>query len=222
MGMELPKQYLPLAGRTVIEHTIERIARTPYLSAIVVALAADDQYWKKLKFNYPIPIDCVTGGAERVNSVFAGLNYLSKYASPHDWILVHDAARPCLRLADLEKLVTQLATHSVGGLLAIPITDTVKRADSQSKVIETLSRSNLWRALTPQMFRLDKLNAALTRALTNGQIPTDEAEVMENNGYQPLIIPGHADNLKITHAQDLILAELFLHAQKQEQRNGTG
>jgi len=216
MESELPKQYLPLAGRTVIEHTLDRISHTPHLAGIVVAIAASDSYWPQLKFNYPIPIFCVIGGAERVNSVLAGLNHLTKYATPDEWILVHDAARPCVRITDLENLILQLATHPIGGLLAIPVTDTVKRTDTHGTVIETLSRRNLWRALTPQMFRFAKLHSALTATITNGIIPTDESVAMEMAGYQPLIVPGHADNIKITHAQDLSLAELLIRAQKLE------
>lgn len=213
MGSAVPKQYLPLAGRTVIEHTLERISGAPYLAGIVIALAPDDEYWPRLQLNYPVPIYYVQGGAERVDSVLAGLNYLSELAAPDDWVLVHDAARPCLRVTDLEHLVSQLETHPVGGLLALPIADTVKRTTENGRVIATLARVNLWRALTPQMFRFDQLRAALTDALARGDVPTDESAAIEATGLQPQIVIGHADNIKITHAGDLALAELFLRAQ---------
>ncbi|CAK0744399.1 2-C-methyl-D-erythritol 4-phosphate cytidylyltransferase [Gammaproteobacteria bacterium] len=210
MGTEIPKQYLPLAGRTVIEHTLARLCSHPDLTGVVVTLAAGDEYWSHLRMNLPIPIYPVAGGSERVHSVQAGLFYLETLAAPDDWILVHDAARPCLRPVDLQRLVAALVDHPVGGLLALPISDTVKRANTKGEVLETVPRQELWRALTPQMFRLKHLCAAITMAITQGWTPTDESAAMEMEGYRPLMVAGHADNIKITHYQDLKLAELFL------------
>lgn len=210
MGTAIPKQYLPLAGRTVIEHTLERLSAHPKLQGIVVALAAQDQYWSQLNLNLAIPVYSVLGGAERVHSVLAGLNYLANLAAADDWILVHDAARPCLNRHDLELLITKLSDHAVGGILAVPISDTVKLTDHHGNIIETVQRQYLWRALTPQMFRFGKLIAALKLALDNDYIPTDEAEAIEKAGYHPIVVTGSADNIKITHLQDLKLAEAIL------------
>lgn len=210
MGQEVPKQYLPLAGRTVIEHTLERLCSAPYLAGIVVVIAPNDEYWPHLRIDLPVPIYSVTGGAERAHSVQAGLHYLETITVSNDWILVHDAARPCIRSTDLEHLVATLVDHPVGGLLALPLTDTVKRVALTGEVLATVPRNDLWRAQTPQMFRLRELRLALANAITQGWIPTDESAAMEAAGHQPLVVLGHADNIKITQPQDLALAEIFL------------
>ena len=210
LGTELPKQYHPLAGRPIIERTLTTMSRLPDLLGIVVVLAATDRHWEKLKLTLPVPLHTAVGGAERVHSVLAGLRLLADIASGDDWVLVHDVARPCLRLSDLEHLVNTLRDHPVGGLLGLPVVDTVKRANADNEVLETVSRVGLWRALTPQMFRLEPLRVALTACLARGLVPTDEAAAMEALGHRPLVVLGNADNIKITHPEDLALAELFL------------
>ncbi len=212
-GSEVPKQYGLLTGRTVIEHTLAVLCRHPDLAGVVVALSAGDEYWPRLGLDLPVPLYAVVGGAERVHSVLAALSRLESLAAPEDWVLVHDVARPCLRDTDLKHLVATLIDHPVGGLLAMPVTDTVKRVNAAGEVLETVSRTGLWRAATPQMFRLEPLRTALHAALAAGWMPTDEAAAMEAQGHRPQVVAGHSDNLKITHPEDLALAELLMQAQ---------
>lgn len=215
MASHRPKQYLLLHGKPILQHTLERL-NLPKIAGIVVSLANEDPYWKTLTL--PRPVIRVSGGTERCHSVLNGLQALQQQAKPNDWVLVHDAARPCVRVADIEKLMTQLTHHPVGGLLAAPVRDTMKRThpepnSNRLEVIETVNREGLWHALTPQMFRLEALSNALQSLLDHNELVTDEAQAMEKQGYRPLLIEGHADNIKITHPQDLSLAELYLQQQ---------
>ncbi len=205
MGSQRPKQYLHLRNKPILQHTLERL-NLPTIAGIVVCVAEDDPYWETLTL--PMPVMRVNGGAERCHSVLNGLQALQQQAQPDDWVLVHDAARPCVRQADIEKLMTELAHHPVGGLLAVPVRDTMKRVDANS--VETVNREGLWHALTPQMFRLEALSNALQNLLSRGEHVTDDAQAMEKMGQCPVLIEGHADNIKITHPQDLSLAELYL------------
>jgi 2-C-methyl-D-erythritol 4-phosphate cytidylyltransferase len=222
MGAAIPKQYLPLAGHTVIEQTLRRLASHPGVAGLMVVLdgdelAAADSSWAALKLSQagalPVPVHTVAGGAERCASVGNGLRALAGLIGADDWVMVHDAARPCLRHQDIDRLLDSLAGHPVGGLLAAPVADTMKRGNAQSEVIETVNRDQLWRALTPQMFRLGALQAALQKALADGFPVTDEASAMELDGARPLLVEGHPDNIKITHPADLELAELFIRRQ---------
>jgi 2-C-methyl-D-erythritol 4-phosphate cytidylyltransferase len=213
MGSDCPKQYLPLLDKPVLQHTLERLAACA-IQGIVVSISADDPYWPSLP--KPAKVWTAAGGAERCHSVLNGLRTLLQRpeVDAQDWVLVHDAARPCVRLSDLTHLMQSAATHPVGGLLATPVRDTLKRADAQNQVAATVDRQNLWHALTPQMFRLQALHDALTALIQAGSLVTDEAQAMEQHGYQPLLINGHPDNIKITHPQDLALATLFLQQQQ--------
>ncbi|WP_459864287.1 2-C-methyl-D-erythritol 4-phosphate cytidylyltransferase [Endothiovibrio diazotrophicus] len=213
MKAAVPKQYLPLAGRTVIEQTLARLGVHPRIDGIVVALGAEDGYWEGLDFRCERRLERVDGGAERCHSVLNALARLAAFADAADWVLVHDAARPCLRGEDVNRLIERLADHPVGGLLAVPVRDTMKRADAAGEVVRTEERIGLWHALTPQMFRLGVLREALAGALAAGQLVTDEASAMEWAGHRPLLVEGHADNLKITRPEDLALAEFYLRAQ---------
>lgn len=210
MQADRPKQYLPLAGRTVIEHTLERLAGHPALAGTVVALAADDKYWPDIRVGLQVPVEEAEGGAERCNSVLNALMALQSRARPDDWVLVHDAARPCLRREDIERLMGELDEHPVGGLLGLPVADTVKRTDAEGAVVETVDRRNLWRALTPQMFRYGELREALVHALDRGWLVTDEASAIELAGKKPQMVEGAPENIKITRPGDLALAEFFL------------
>jgi len=215
MQASVTKQYLPLHGRSVIECSLQRLASLPAVQGIVVALAADDHGWPDLRIELDIPLRTVAGGEQRCDSVLNALELLSQTADAADWVMVHDAARPCVQQADLDKLYQQVTQADQGGLLAIPVRDTMKRAGGEPiQVIETVDRNDLWHALTPQMFRLGELQQALSQALANGQQVTDEASAMEYAGYQPLLVEGHHDNIKITHPDDLALAEYFLGKQK--------
>lgn len=208
-GGSLPKQYSPLAGRTVIEWALAPLLGNPRISGVVVALAADDAHWRRLAVSSERRVRTVTGGAERSVSVRNALAALSEEAAASDWVLVHDAARPCLRSEDLERLMDAGSRDEVGAILAARVPDTLKRADREGHVRETLDRENLWRALTPQMFRLGELADALERASGEGAV-TDEAMAMERTGRRPLLLPGDPANIKITDQRDLALAERLL------------
>lgn len=212
MGADRPKQYLPLAGKTVIEHSLQRLCDIAAIQAVVVAISQADGYWENLAVS--AKVQPTLGGEERFHSVFNALLHLQGQAEANDWVLVHDAARPCVRPSDIEKLMYTLAAHPVGGLLAASVRDTMKRADHQGQVAETVSRSGLYHALTPQMFRYGVLFKALEQVLQQQLNVTDDAQAIELQGLQAVLIDAHADNIKITHPQDLALAELFLQQQR--------
>jgi len=204
MRADRPKQYLPLAGRTILEHTLDCFLGHPGLKGLVVSLAADDPYWPSLVCATDPRIRRAEGGSERADSVLSGLRLLSELgASANDWVLVHDAARPNLAAEDLDKLLVELADDPVGGLLAIPVRDTLKRAGPDGRVAETVDRSVIWQAYTPQMFRFGALQGALAGALAEKVAITDEASALEWAGQSPRLIEGRADNLKITRPEDL-------------------
>ncbi|MDM8568106.1 2-C-methyl-D-erythritol 4-phosphate cytidylyltransferase [Thiotrichales bacterium HSG1] len=213
MANDCPKQYLTIQGKTILQHTLECF-NLPSIAGIVVCIASHDSYWEKITL--PMPVMLADGGKERCHSVLNGLQVLQQYAQPNDWVLVHDAARPCVRRIDIEKLITQLSGHLVGGLLALPVRDTMKRSNANSEVVATIERERLWHALTPQMFRLELLFNALQAILNKDELVTDEAQAIEKQGLKPLLVAGHADNIKITYPQDLILAELYLREREIE------
>jgi 2-C-methyl-D-erythritol 4-phosphate cytidylyltransferase len=163
-----------------------------------------------------VEVRTVPGGAERCHSVLNALELLAGHAAADDWVLVHDAARPCLRPADLACLLDTLAEDPVGGLLAVPVRDTMKRADIGDRVETTVDRNGLWHALTPQMFRLQALREALGKAIAAGVLVTDEAAAMEWAGHRPRLVAGAGDNLKITRPEDLPLAAYYLERQLQD------
>ncbi len=218
MGAARPKQYLELCGRTVIEHTLLCLLRHSRIKGVVVVVAADDDLWPTVALRDVKLLGSATGGADRAASVMSGLQFLRAYARNTDWILVHDAVRPCLRGEDIDALIDGVGNYPDGGLLGAAITDTVKRTDEMGYVERTVTRENLYRALTPQMFSLDALCAALDAAVVAGVDVTDEATAMEHVGVQPLVVPGHSDNIKITVPADLAIAELYL-ARQQETDN---
>ena len=204
MQTDRPKQYLPLAGRCIIEHTLGCFLQHPGLKGLVVSLAAADPYWPTLDCAADPRIQLAEGGAERADSVLNGLRALSRLgARQDDWVLVHDAARPNLSREDLDLLLVALADDPVGGLLAVPSRDTLKHAGPDGRVVETLDRRHIWQAFTPQMFRLQNLQNALRDALQAGAVVTDEASAIELTGQAPRLIEGRADNLKVTRPEDL-------------------
>lgn len=217
MATDLPKQYLPLAGRPLAEHTLERLLALPQIERLMVALHPDDSHWASLQPANDPRISRCMGGASRAESVLLGFKALQQSgAEAHDWVLVHDMARPCVTQADLLEL---LAVESVdGALLAAPLVDTIKQAQSTSpaRVQQSLDRSLVWRALTPQFFPLGRLLQALEAALQQGQEVTDEASAIEFIGGHPLLIEGRADNIKVTRPEDLPLAEFYLAQQQRE------
>jgi 2-C-methyl-D-erythritol 4-phosphate cytidylyltransferase len=217
-GASLPKQYLRLCEHTVLEQSLALFMNHARVAGIVVVLAKEDAQWQALKVSSSARIHAVVGGAERQDSVLAGLTALKTLAKDTDWVLVHDAARACLSRQLLDTLLGQLEQDPVGGLLAIPASDTIKQAQ-HGRVTATLERDSLWQAQTPQMFRLGMLYAALTDALQAGRRVTDEASAMEQAGHAPRLVLGSADNLKITRAEDLALAEMILR-RRQANRGG--
>lgn len=204
MCADRPKQYLTLGGQSILEHTLDCFLDHPQLRGLVVCLAEEDPYWPDLKCARDARVHRAAGGSERADSVLAGLLALSGLgADDTDWVLVHDAARPNLALEDLNCLLNSLADDPVGGLLAVPARDTLKRAGADGRVQETVDRSVIWQAFTPQMFRLGSLREVLADALASGVVVTDEASALEWAGYHPRLIEGRADNLKITRPEDL-------------------
>ena len=211
-GAYLPKQYLPLAGKPLIHHALATLCAHPRIDRVVVVLSPDDLYWRDHDWSALgpklMPVHC--GGASRAVSVRNGLFELTGWARPDDWVLVHDAARPCLSGALLDTLITGLADDAVGGLLAVPVADTLKRADDQGRVACTVPRAAMWQAQTPQMFRLALLHDALDR----GTDVTDEASAIEAAGLAPKLVASSAGNLKVTWPEDMKLAELILRTRE--------
>lgn len=204
MQADRPKQYLQVAGKTVLEHTLEIFLGHPQLQRIVLPLAEHDRWWPASVLSGHPDIVTVSGGQERADSVLSGLQALpSLGAVPQDWVLVHDAARPLLQQSDLQLLLDSLRDDPVGGLLACPARDTLKLADGQGRVVETLPRERIWHALTPQMFRLGMLTDALFAALAKGIAITDEASAMEWSGQAPRLVAGRSDNIKVTRSEDM-------------------
>lgn len=213
LGAALPKQYLPLAGRQVIDHSLTALLEDPRIRGVVVALDPHDRLWPATQFAQDSRLRRVAGGAERCHSVLNALTVLAELAKPQDWVLVHDAARPCLRRTDLERLIDALRDDPIGGILAMRVRDTMKEADPAARIGQTLARERLWHAFTPQMFRLGLLREALESALAAGELVTDDARAVERLGHAPKLIEGHADNIKITRPEDLPLAEFYLTQQ---------
>jgi len=209
VGGDCPKQYLPLAGRALMMHTIERLAAHPRIAGLLVVLAADDARWPGFDSLHGKPVLTTAGGGERADSVLAGLRALPAEVAAGDFVLVHDAARPCVRAGDIDRLL-DAASGGDGGLLGAPLRDTLKRADGQGRSTLTEPREQRWRAFTPQMFRRGQLVAALQAASHQGVLVSDEAMAMERAGYAPLLVEGAEDNIKVTTAADFALAEFLL------------
>jgi len=214
MGADVAKQYLPLRGRPLLVHALAPLFACPRIEAVVLVVAPGDSRWAEVIPPGPRLLTA-DGGAERCHSVLHGLDRLADRAAPDDWVLVHDAARPCLSAEELESLFTALADDPVGGLLAVPLADTLKAADESGRVSRTLSREGLWRALTPQMFRYGLLRKSLADAIAAGVAVTDEAAAIEYSGHRPALVAGRAANLKVTGPEDLALAEAVLRRREE-------
>ncbi|MCP1374953.1 2-C-methyl-D-erythritol 4-phosphate cytidylyltransferase [Dyella lutea] len=209
VGGDRPKQYLPIAGRLLIEHTLDRLARHPGIVGLMVVLSPGDALWPGLDNLHRKPVRTTPGGAERCDSVLAGLQALPAEIDETDFVLVHDAARPCVRLDDMSRLIGTAGAGD-GGLLGAPLRDTLKRADEGGRSALTEPRDQRWRAFTPQMFRRGALSAALREASRRGITVSDEAMAMELAGHAPLLVEGAEDNIKVTTAADFALAEFLL------------
>lgn len=204
MAADRPKQYLQLGALTILEHSLLCFLDHPRLKGLVVSLATDDPYWPALPCALDSRIQRVDGGKERADSVLNALLHLhAQGADDDDWVLVHDAARPNLSRGDLDNLLAVLADDPVGGLLAVPARDTLKRVDAQGRVVETVDRSLIWQAYTPQMFRLGSLHRALADSLVANAAITDEASAIEWAGQAPRLVEGRSDNIKVTRPEDL-------------------
>lgn len=211
MQTTMPKQYLCIGGKTILEHTLAHFLVHPNIIGLVVVIAATDNIWEDLAISAHPKITTVHGGMERCHSVLNGLIALtSAHASASDWVLVHDAVRPCIRKTDIDKLINVLADHQIGGLLGVPVRDTLKHADGSDIIQATIERNHLWHALTPQMFRLDILTQALQDTISKNHLVSDEAQAIELSDLPARIIEGCADNIKITSANDLEQAKLYL------------
>lgn len=217
MGSSQPKQYLSIAGRTVAEHTLSRLLAFARFSAVVVAVAADDECLAQLPVAQDVRLRICHGGAQRSDSVLSALTLLAGEAADDDFVLVHDIARPCVRLSDIARLVDAVVAHPAGGILARRATDTVKQAGADDQRIHaTLDRSQIWLAATPQMFRYGLLRRALAEAARDGISVTDEAQAVERLGQSPQLIECARDNIKITLPDDLALAAFWLQRQQEE------
>ena len=214
MGGGLPKQYMPLLGLPLIHHTLAALCAVPTIERVFVVLSVDDAEWARHDWSALgsrlVPLFC--GGPTRADSVLGGLRAIRDEVAATDWILVHDAARPCVASWQIEKLIRELAHDDVGGLLAVPVADTIKRTDERHRVAGTVARENLWCAQTPQMFRYTMLR----RALESARNVTDEAAAIEAAGLRPKLVEGDAANLKVTWPFDLFLAEWILRRREDE------
>ena len=218
MASTLPKQYLPLLGKAVIEHTLERLLEVAELQGIIVALSPLDQQFEKLSIASHPKIFTTLGGAERCDSVLAALNSLQKKIKLSDWVLVHDAARCCVKSKYIYNLLQKTASHKTGGILAIPASDTLKLVNQDQQIESTIDRRQVWQAQTPQVFRYGILRNALEQGQKKQAIITDEASAIEMAGLQALVVNGHSDNIKITHPQDLAIAATILQQQENTTR----
>lgn len=213
MQSDIPKQYLSLHGATVLELTLNRLLSVDAVKGLVIALQQHDEHWSSLQINSDKPVLVAEGGAERSDSVLNALHTLAQvdgFDETSDWVLVHDAVRPCVRVSDIESLIAEVGDNESGGLLALPVRDTMKRQGIEPVVQDTVDRQGLWHALTPQLFPYRLLCDALSKALEKGFTITDESSAMESAGFCPLLVQGHEDNIKITRPDDLRLAELYL------------
>ena len=215
MQSAIPKQYLNLIDRPVIEHTINRLLSVASINGVIVALQHDDPYWPQIRIDSTKPVIIAAGGEQRCHSVLNALDILAKqvqYRPETTWALVHDAVRPCVSNEDIGNLIEQSAATESGGLLAVPVRDTMKRQDDEQCVERTIDRTGMWHALTPQLFSASKLYCALKSALAAGVNVTDESSAMEHAGYKPKLVAGSESNIKITRPADLLLAELYIKA----------
>ncbi|RMC97847.1 2-C-methyl-D-erythritol 4-phosphate cytidylyltransferase [Aquitalea palustris] len=210
-GGPSPKQYLQLNNRPLMWHTLQVLSQVAAISRVVVVISPGDEWFDDFEWDLPKLSVLRVGGASRAESVRNGLQAME--ASEQDWVLVHDAARCCLSVAAVERLIATLADDPVGGLLALPVPDTVKRADGEGRISATVSRQGLWLAQTPQMFRAGLLAEALAAAAVADI--TDEASAVEQYGHKPRLVEGDAQNFKVTYPRDLALARAILAARKE-------
>ncbi len=214
MQADRPKQYLLLNGKTVLEHTVEQLLAHPQIGQVVIAISQQDPYFSSLSLASHPRVKVVNGGKERAESVLNALRLVDEQQLG-EWVMAHDAARPCVTERDITQLIQRALSHPVGAILASPVRDTMKRGDGDGNISQTVERQALWHALTPQMFRCQPLLQALQQALEQKAIITDEASAFEWQGLSPGLVSGRADNIKITQPEDLALAEFYLSRKKE-------
>ena len=205
VGSDIPKQYLKILGKTIIEHSLQPFLDHADIQKVIVSIAKNDQWFKHLAISKHPKLEIVEGGKERVDSVLSALHHLHA----EDWVLVHDAARPCIQKNDIDKLIAHAKKSHCGAMLAYRVRDTMKKSNQNKQIKKTVDRENLWHALTPQLFNNQKLIDAITQAEKQHLI-TDEASAIEMAGEDVFIIEGRSDNLKVTQSEDLLLAEFYL------------
>ena len=213
LGGERPKQYVEIAGKPLIAHTLKSLTEVGPILGIAVGLASDDRWWHENIVESDRILGTYVGGKSRAETVLRGLEYLEPHVHAKDWVLVHDVARPCIRPADIEHLISKRGDSSSGALLALPVPDTMKQSNGHDQVERTISREGLWYAQTPQLYSYEALRDALRRS--DLATVTDDSSAMEAAGYMPRLVPGRADNLKVTTREDLELAALILEARCQ-------
>ncbi len=213
MGKELPKQYLTINGKTILERTLERLLSIDSITAVVVALNKDDTYFRGLSIAKNSRVMTTIGGRERCDSVLSALHSLQHKAFDGDCVLVHDAARCCILPTRIEHLITTLKDDKVGGLLGVPASDTLKQISDKNNITQTLDRTSIWQAQTPQLFPYTLLKNSLEKALCDQQVITDEASAVEYCGLQPQMVMGHYDNIKVTHPDDIAIASAIISHQ---------
>ena len=213
MKANFPKQYLRINNKTILTHTVMKLLEHEKITKVIISLGVDDQYFSECDLVHNSNIIRVDGGKERVDSVLNGLKAIDQKDYP--WVLVHDAARPCIAHQDIDNLIEQCLTSDCGGILASPVRDTMKRGSVGKRITikETVEREQLWHALTPQMFKTDELTSAIEKALDDGIAITDEASAIEYANLPSLLIPASSENIKITHPNDLALAEFYINKQ---------
>ena len=212
----IPKQYLPILGRSVIAHTLDRLFSVTDIVGIVLVLRENDKHWQEIQYQAEKPVHVTIGGAERLNSVMNGLRALLELDQVNKHVLIHDAVRPLVRSIDLINVIQAARLSDAGALLATPITDTIKRQNSDLTVQSTLARNGLWRALTPQVFETEMLFEALKNVIDENLLVTDDASAIELMGKTPKLVSASSDNIKITCADDLLLASQIMLSQQSE------
>ncbi len=216
MQADIAKQYLVFQGKTVLEHCLDRLLSHPQIDGAVLVLGADDERWQQLDYRAEKPVFTATGGKHRQDSVYSGLGMLQFRCGNDVIALVHDAARPLVTHDDLSRVIATARRHAAGAILGVPVSDTLKLENASGEIAHTVPREGLWRALTPQVFHLQVLLNALERALDGGERVTDDAQAVEQAGYNPALVAGSGENIKITWPGDLQLAErIWLHQRNQ-------
>ena len=225
MSSAIPKQYLHIDGTSVLLHSVRALCRVPNIDTVMVALSPQDELAAQQGLSNGATINgckvlTCEGGQTRAQSVLNALLALASMASVDDWVLVHDAARPCVREKEIIQLIETAQRGDIGALLAVPVRGTLKKGNESSLVVETVDRNQMWEAATPQIFPFGLLKDAITQAMAKGGEITDEASAIEAFGYAPTLVPCSADNIKITYPQDLLLASLIMQAHSDENQEG--